>query len=118
MDQLEHEWLAPKLHWSPNGERFAYEQADGGHQRLRAIEVETRTAKVLNLVEERSCTFLWTAHTEHPRLRPIAWLAQTAQPPSGPLRRREYRGARVMSYHRQHLGLYGHHLEGTQGPCA
>ncbi|MGC8991663.1 MAG: DPP IV N-terminal domain-containing protein, partial [Verrucomicrobiia bacterium] len=41
VDRFEHEWLRPELHWSRDNQRFAYQQVDRGHQRLRVIEVDT-----------------------------------------------------------------------------
>lgn len=77
VDRFEHEWLRPELHWSRDNQRFAYQQVDRGHQRLRVIEVDITTGKVRNLVDERSNTFIWTVHTENLGLNPITWLEQT-----------------------------------------
>ncbi len=74
VDRFEHEWLSPQPRWSKDGQRFAYEQVDRGHQRLRVIEIDTRTANVRNLVDERTQTFIWTAHTENLRLNLVTWL--------------------------------------------
>lgn len=77
IDRFEHEWLSPELHWSRDQQRFAYQQVDRGHQRLRVIEIDAGTGKVRNLVDERASTFIWTVHTENLRLSPITWLEQT-----------------------------------------
>lgn len=77
VDRFEHEWLRPELHWSSNNQRFAYQQVDRGHQRLRVIEIDARTGNVRNLVDERSDTFIWTAHTENVGVNPISWLERT-----------------------------------------
>ena len=79
VDRFEHEWLSPELHWSEDGLRFAYEQVDRGHQRLRVIEVDTRTGQVRNLIDERSQTFIWTAHAEDLKLSPVTWLEQSEE---------------------------------------
>jgi dipeptidyl aminopeptidase/acylaminoacyl peptidase len=79
VDRFEHEWLSPDVHWSEDGLRFAYEQVDRGHQRLRVIEVDARTGQIRNLVDERSQTFIWTAHTENLELNPITWLEQSEE---------------------------------------
>jgi dipeptidyl aminopeptidase/acylaminoacyl peptidase len=79
VDRFQHEWLSPDLHWSEDGLRFAYEQVDRGHQRLRVIEVNTRTGQIRNLIDERSQTFIWTAHTENLELNPVTWLEQSEE---------------------------------------
>ncbi|MCX8108735.1 MAG: DPP IV N-terminal domain-containing protein, partial [Verrucomicrobiae bacterium] len=77
VDKFEHEWLSPELHWNADHRRFAYQQVDRGHQRLRVIEIDAATGNVRNLVDERSSTFIWTAHTENLGVDPITWLGQT-----------------------------------------
>ena len=79
VDLFEHEWESPQLHWSEDGQRCAYEQVDRGHQRLRVIEADLRTGRVRNLIDERSQTFIWTAHTEDLQLSPVTWLDQTEE---------------------------------------
>ena len=41
------------------------------------MEVELATGKNRNLIDERSSTFIWTAHAENADLRPINWLEKT-----------------------------------------
>lgn len=77
VDRFEHGWLAPRLRWSRDGRRFAYEQTDRGHQRFRVIEVETGTGAVRNIIDERSDTFIWTVHTENLDLDSVNWLERT-----------------------------------------
>jgi dipeptidyl aminopeptidase/acylaminoacyl peptidase len=77
VDQWEHEWLRPQLHWYRDGRRFAYQQVDRGHQRLRVVEVEADTAKTRNVVDEKSTTFIWTAHTENLNLNLVNYLTNT-----------------------------------------
>ena len=77
VDRFEHEWLAPRLHWSRDGRHFTYQQTNRGHQRLRVIEVDTDTGGIRNLVDEKSATFIWTAHTENLRLNLVNWLEKT-----------------------------------------
>ena len=64
IDRFEHEWLTPNVKWGRDGSRFMYQQVDRGHQRLRVIEVDARTGKTRNIIDEKSKTFIWTAHTE------------------------------------------------------
>jgi dipeptidyl aminopeptidase/acylaminoacyl peptidase len=77
VEPLEHEWLSPVLHWSHEGQRFSYLQVDRGHQRLRVVEVDAHTGDTRNLVDEKSDTFIWTAHTESLRLELVNWLRKT-----------------------------------------
>ncbi|HYV28009.1 MAG TPA: prolyl oligopeptidase family serine peptidase, partial [Candidatus Eisenbacteria bacterium] len=77
VDELEHEWLSPTLHWSHDGQRFSYVKVDRGHQRLRVIEVDTRTGAIRNLIDEKSETFIWTAHNENLRLELVNWMTRT-----------------------------------------
>lgn len=74
VDRFEHEWLRPRVRWNQAGDRFVYEQVDRGHQRLRVIEVETRTGAARSLIDELSNTFIWTTHTEELRLERLTWL--------------------------------------------
>ena len=77
VDRFESEWARPRLRWSHGGARFSYEQTDRGHQRFRLIEVEATNGNVRNLIDEKSSTFIWTAHTESQNLRPVTWLEQS-----------------------------------------
>lgn len=77
VDRFEHEWEMPNLHWSRDGTRFAYQQVDRGHQRLRVIEINIRNGAVRNLIDEKSQTFIWTAHTENLSIPYVNWLEKT-----------------------------------------
>jgi dipeptidyl-peptidase 4 len=82
VDRFEHEWSVPDLHWWPNTSRFAYSQVDRGHQRYRVIELDVTNGSVRNLIDEKSDTFIWTAHTEGPArlgFRIVTWLDQTRE---------------------------------------
>jgi dipeptidyl aminopeptidase/acylaminoacyl peptidase len=76
-DRFEHEWLRPRLHWRKDGRHFAFEQTDRGHQHFRVIEVDARTGKTRNIIDETSKTFIWTAHTENLGLGLVNWLEKT-----------------------------------------
>jgi dipeptidyl aminopeptidase/acylaminoacyl peptidase len=67
----------PSIRWSKNGSSFTYEQVDRGHQRLRLIELDARAGALRNLIEEKTETFIWTAHTENVNIRPFNWLEKT-----------------------------------------
>jgi dipeptidyl aminopeptidase/acylaminoacyl peptidase len=74
VDRFEHEWETPRLHWNRDGRHFAWQQVDRGHQRLRVIDVDCETGAVRNLIDEKSRTFIWTAHTENLNLNYVNWL--------------------------------------------
>jgi len=74
VDKFEHEWLRPRLRWSKDGRRFAYQMTDRGHQRFRVIEVDAQSGAVRNIIDERTKTFIWTAHTESLNLSTVNWL--------------------------------------------
>lgn len=79
VDRFEHEWLRPRLHWKKDGRHFAYQQVDRGHHRFRLVEVDSHTGSVRNLIDEKSETFIWTAHAENVSLSPITWLTNSDQ---------------------------------------
>ncbi len=74
VDPYEHEWEPPRPHWLSDKRHFAYEQVDRGHQRLRVIGVDAHTGEFLNLVDETTKTFIWTAHNEMLSMSYINWL--------------------------------------------
>jgi dienelactone hydrolase len=67
----------PRLHWNRDGSHFAFEKVDRGHQRLRVIDVDAQAGQVKNIIDEKSETFIWTAHTESLFLNLINWLAKS-----------------------------------------
>jgi dipeptidyl aminopeptidase/acylaminoacyl peptidase len=77
VDRFEHEGETPHLRWARDKRHFAYVKVDRGHQRFRIIEVDARTGETRNLVDERTDTFIWTAHTENLRLEYVNWLEKT-----------------------------------------
>ncbi len=74
VDKFEHGWETPRLHWNKDNRHFAYEKVDRGHQRFRVVEVDSRTGQARNLIDEKTETFIWTAHTENLDLRLVNWL--------------------------------------------
>lgn len=74
VDRFEHEWLRPRIRFSKDGASFAYEQTDRGHGRFRLIEVRIQDGKVRNIVDEKSETYIWTAHTENQKLAIVQFL--------------------------------------------
>ncbi len=77
VDKLELDWQVPRLHWKKDQHHFAYEKVDRGHQRFRVIEVDSHTGQTYNIIDEKSETFIWTAHTENIRLNRVNWLDKT-----------------------------------------
>jgi dipeptidyl aminopeptidase/acylaminoacyl peptidase len=75
IDRYEHEYETPQLHWMRDQRHFAWQQEDRGHQRLRVIEASCDDGATRNLVDEKTKTFIWTAHTENLGLPLVNWLA-------------------------------------------
>ena len=74
VDRYEHEYETPQLHWMRDKRHFAWQQEDRGHQRLRVIEAGCDDGSIRNLIDERTKTFIWTAHTENLNLPLVNWL--------------------------------------------
>ncbi|MBP8910210.1 MAG: prolyl oligopeptidase family serine peptidase [Phycisphaerae bacterium] len=77
VDKLELDWQTPKLRWMKDQRHFTYEKVDRGHQRFRVIEVDSHTGQARNLIDEKTETFIWTAHTENLGLSLVTWLDKT-----------------------------------------
>jgi dipeptidyl aminopeptidase/acylaminoacyl peptidase len=77
VDRIEHEFATPRLRWKKDGRALTYPQADRGHQRFRLVEVEAQTGKARNLLDERTQTFIWTAHTESVNVPQLSYLDKT-----------------------------------------
>jgi dipeptidyl aminopeptidase/acylaminoacyl peptidase len=75
VDRFEHEYETPQLHWMRDRRHFAWQQEDRGHQRIRVIEASCDDGSVRNLVDEKTKTFIWTAHTENLGLPLVNWLS-------------------------------------------
>jgi dipeptidyl aminopeptidase/acylaminoacyl peptidase len=69
----------PRLRWRRDGRSFAFEKVDRGHQRFRLIEVDAETGAAANIIDERSDTFIWTAHAENVRLERVNWMERTGE---------------------------------------
>lgn len=67
----------PRLRWNPDGHRFTYEKTDRGHQRFRIIEVDSHTGDTRNIIDEKTDTFIWTAHAENIRMNRVNWITDT-----------------------------------------
>ncbi len=77
VEKLELDWQVPRLHWKKDQRHFAYEKVDRGHQRFRVVEIDSHTGQTRNLIDEKSDTFIWTAHAENLRLNRVNWLDET-----------------------------------------
>lgn len=64
----------PTLHWDRDGRHFSYEKIDRGHQRYRLIRVDSHNGEARTLIDEKTETFIWTAHREAIGLDTITWL--------------------------------------------
>ncbi|WP_296453739.1 prolyl oligopeptidase family serine peptidase [Rubinisphaera sp.] len=51
----------PVIHWTSD-QTFVVPKTDRGHQRFRLIECDTRTRKTRTIIDEKTDTFLWSAH--------------------------------------------------------
>jgi dipeptidyl aminopeptidase/acylaminoacyl peptidase/uncharacterized protein (DUF885 family) len=72
VDRIDFGW--PRLRWNKDGSRFTYQKNDRGHQRFRVVEVDVKSGTARNIIDEKSKTFIWTAHAENVGLRPATWL--------------------------------------------
>lgn len=52
----------PRVRWKPDGHHLTYQKVDRGHQRFRIIEVDASTGQSRNIIDEKTNTFIWTAH--------------------------------------------------------
>ena len=68
---------SPHPRWNKDGYHFTYEKVDRGHQRFRVIEVNTHDGSSHNIIDEKSETFIWTAHTENLDLSRVNYLDET-----------------------------------------
>jgi dipeptidyl aminopeptidase/acylaminoacyl peptidase len=67
----------PRVRWAKGGDVFRYEKIDRGHQRFRVVEVNARTGKSRNVIDETTDTFIWTAHLEGFSSPVVTWLEKT-----------------------------------------
>ncbi len=67
----------PRVRWARDGHAFTYQKVDRGHQRFRLVEVDAHTGRSRNLIDEKSDTFIWTAHTESVNVPIVTWLEKT-----------------------------------------
>jgi dipeptidyl aminopeptidase/acylaminoacyl peptidase/uncharacterized protein (DUF885 family) len=68
------EFESPRVRWEKDGRHFTYEKIDRGHQRFRLIRVDSHTGQARDLIDEKSETFIWTAHREAFNFETVTWL--------------------------------------------
>jgi dipeptidyl aminopeptidase/acylaminoacyl peptidase len=68
---------SPRIRWASNSETFTYQKTERGHQRFRLVEIDARTCKSRNLIDEKTDTFIWTAHTEDVSVPLVSWLQKS-----------------------------------------
>lgn len=64
----------PRIRWNQDGSRFTYRKVDRGHQRLRLMEVDPSSKNIRTIVDEKSDTFIWTAHSDAIGMRLFTFL--------------------------------------------
>jgi dipeptidyl aminopeptidase/acylaminoacyl peptidase len=69
----------PRLRWHRDGRHFTYEKTDRGHQRFRVIEVDAHTGEPRNLIDEKTETFIWTAHRDGMNFDLVNYLDKTEE---------------------------------------
>jgi dipeptidyl aminopeptidase/acylaminoacyl peptidase len=77
VDRLELQFGTPRVRWKKDGHTFTYPKVDRGHQRFRLIEVDAHTGQARNLIDEKTETFIWTAHTESVGVPVVNYLDKT-----------------------------------------
>jgi dipeptidyl aminopeptidase/acylaminoacyl peptidase len=70
---------APNARWDNDGRRVYLEKTDRGHQRFRLIEIDARTGASRNVIDEKSDTFIWSAHMENIGLNAVNWFQKTGE---------------------------------------
>jgi dipeptidyl aminopeptidase/acylaminoacyl peptidase len=68
-----------RIRWNPDGHTFTYQRTQRGHQRWRLVEVDTHTGKSRNLIDEKTETFIWTAHAEAIDMPLVTWLQKSRE---------------------------------------
>src|SRR5262249_47301554 len=69
----------PRLRWMRDGRHFTYQKVDRGHRSFRVIEVDAHTGRARNLIDEKTETFIWTAHTENVGLSAVNYLDESEE---------------------------------------
>lgn len=67
----------PRVRWDKGGRSFTYNQVDRGHQRFRLVRIDAEAGGVTNVIDEKSETFIWTAHARSLGVPRVTWLKQS-----------------------------------------
>lgn len=67
----------PRVRWSSDSTHFTYEKVDRGHQRFRLIAIDADTGTPRSVIDEKTETFIWTAHIESLRLSLVNYLPKS-----------------------------------------
>jgi dipeptidyl aminopeptidase/acylaminoacyl peptidase len=67
----------PRLRWAKDGKTVSFPRTERGHQRYRLVEIDAATGKSRNLIDEKTETFVWTAHTENIGIPLVTWLEKS-----------------------------------------
>ncbi|HEY2759771.1 MAG TPA: prolyl oligopeptidase family serine peptidase, partial [Pirellulales bacterium] len=67
------------MRWRQGSAHFFLEKYDRGHQRLRLIDVDCNSGEARNIIDEKSKTFIWTAHFEGLNLRLFNYLSDESE---------------------------------------
>ncbi len=74
VDRFELDWETPRLHWKRTGGTSPTRRSIAATSGSALIEVDSHTGQARNLIDEKTETFIWTAHTENLDLRLVNWL--------------------------------------------
>jgi alpha-glucosidase/alpha-D-xyloside xylohydrolase len=75
VDRVEYD--VPRPRWDKDGRHFTYPKYDRGHQRFRLVEIDAYTGEARNIIDEKTDTFIWSAHTESLGFRAVNWLEES-----------------------------------------
>ncbi|MCI0699950.1 MAG: S9 family peptidase [Planctomycetia bacterium] len=66
-----------RIRWGKDGHTFTYQRTQRGHQRFRLIEVNALTGKSRAIIDEKTDTFIWTAHAEAVGMPLVTWMQKS-----------------------------------------
>lgn len=69
----------PGMRWNPDGRKFLMTKMDRGYQRFRLMEIDTHTGAVHNIIDEKTDTFIWSAHRIRLGIGDLTWLSKTKE---------------------------------------
>ena len=69
----------PVPRWKGDGFHFLLEKYDRGHQRFRLVEIDTHTGNLRPIIDEKTNTFIWSAHADALHLSLVNYLRNENQ---------------------------------------